>query len=1053
MKQKIILYLILMGCFFSLSAQNGVVRGVVTSSEDGLPLPGASIMISGTKTGTSTDLDGKYSLGKVDKDATLIFSFTGFAIQNIKFNGQETISVSLKPESLKLNEVVVTGYSKERKVDLTGAVTVVELKPIMGQTMSSGNAMDALQGRVAGLNIEKSGDPSGASSRILIRGVSTLGSSNPLYVIDGVPVERPEIFASLNPSIIESIQVLKDASASSVYGSRAANGVIIVTTKSAVKGQAMSVSYGTNVSMQSEKKSRYKMLNALDRGKVLWQASINDGADPAGGYGEIYNFDWNRDFNNPVLNSVSVKPFVGGDTGTPVGDTDWQDTMYKTAILINNDLSISGGSDKVNSVLNIGYLDNDGMLKYTNYERYTARLNSNFKLFNDKVKIGVNSQFTQSNERSVANDVGGARTTGLAITLAPTIPVYKPSGDFGGPLGSGYSDRNNPLLMQYLNRWDNSKKISLMGNVFAEIYLLKNLTFRSSIGMDSNSYARKDIEPFVFNGSVNRDLHNSLTIDTNKYSSLTISNTLNYNLKISEHKIGVLLGTESVKTDFSTLVGRAEDFAIETESYFVLNAGTGAKTTFGRSFGTKLLSTFSKFNYSFSDKYLASITIRRDGSSKFGENNRYGIFPAVTAGWRINNENFFNKIEVVSNLKLRAGYGEVGNQDIDSQARFGLYESRYGPNQNVYDPDFFNIYYNVGTAYDLSGTGGQLPSGYVSIQAANPDLKWETTKETNVGIDFGFFGDKLTGSFDYFSRSTEGILINPRIASAVGEGQRRFVNGASMANKGWEFTLGYAKTLTNGLYFNVTTNFGATKNKVTKLPEVVRTEYPGTAGNSIIGHSRFEVFGFKTDGLFQSQEDIDSYAPYVNMQNPARLGGIKYVDVNGDGIVNNDDRTWIGSTLPKLEYGINVSLAYKNIDFSVFGSGVSGRIGLDPYIFWNNAVQGRDNAGPGTLNAWTPTNTSSTIPSLSLAHNDNQTSDYLFRNNSYFKFRNIQLGYTLPESVVKKSGFITKCRIYAQGENLFWITPKGYIGSDPERTDVNRIPVPRTFTLAVNFNF
>lgn len=1050
MKQKIILYLILMGSFFSLSAQNSVVKGVVTSSEDGLPLPGATIMIAGTKIGTSTDLDGKYSLGKVDKDATLIFSFTGFAIQNIKFNGQETINVSLKPESVKLNEIVVlTGYSKERKVDLTGAVTVVELKPIMGQTLSSGNAMDALQGRVAGLTIEKSGDPSGASSRILIRGVSTLGNTDPLYVIDGVPVTRPEVFASLNPSVIESIQVLKDASASSIYGSRAANGVIIVTTKNSVKGQAMSVSWGTNVSVQSEKNQRYKMLNALDRGKVLWQASVNDGADPSSGYGEIYNFDWNRNFNNPVLNSVSVQPFVGGNTDVPAGDTDWQDTMYKTGILINNDISIAGGSDKVNSVLNIGYLENDGMLKYTNYERYTARLNSNFKLFNDKVKIGINSQFTQSDETAAANDVGGARTTGLAITLAPTIPVYTLSGDFGGPLGSGYSDRNNPLLMQYLNRWDNSRKISLYGNIFTEINLSKNLTFRNSIGMDSNSYARKDIEPTVQNGFITRS-NNSLTMDTNKYSSLTISNTLNYNLKLSNHKIGVIVGSESVKTDFSTLVGRAEGFAVETESYFVLSAATGTRTTTGISSGSRLLSHFGKFNYTFSDRYLASFTIRKDGSSRFGEDNRYGIFPAVTAGWRINNEDFFKKITVVSNLKLRAGYGEVGNQNIGDNARFGLYEARYGPNQNAYYPDFFNTYYSVGTAYDLNGSNtGNLPSGFVSIQAANPDLKWETTKEANVGIDFGFFGDKLTGSFDYFSRRTEGILIVPPIASAVGEGQQRYVNGASTSNKGWEFTLGYAKTFDNGLYFNVTTNFGATKNKITELPVEVRTAYPGTAENSIIGHSQYEIFGYKTDGLFQSQEDIDSHATQI----APRLGGIKYVDINGDGVINSDDRTFIGTTLPKLEYGVNISLAYKNIDFSVFGSGVSGRIGLDPYIFWNNFVQGRDNAGPGTLNAWTPTNTSSTIPSLSLANNDSQTSDYLFRNNSYFKLRNMQIGYTLPDSVVKKSGFITKCRIYAQGENLFWITPNGYIGSDPERTDVNRIPVPTTYTLAVNFNF
>lgn len=1049
MKCKIILYLILMGSFFSLSAQNISIKGTVTSSEDGLSLPGVSVLVTGTNIGTTTDLDGKYQLKNVAPNASLIFSYVGYKNQTVKINNQSTLNVVMATESQELTEVVVTGYSKERKVDVTGAVTVVDLKPIEGQSMSSGNAMQALQGRVAGLQIEKSGDPSGASSRILIRGVSTLGNTDPLYVIDGVPTVRPEVFASLNPSIIESVQVLKDASASSIYGSRAANGVIIVTTKNAGKGGVTRVSYSTNVSVLSEKKQRYKMLNALDRGKVLWQASVNDGADPSGGYGEIYNFDWNNDFNNPVLNSVSVKPYVGGDTNVPAGDTDWQDTVYKTGLLVNNDLSVSGGSDKSNAVLSLGYLDNNGMLKYTNYERYSARLNANFKLFNDRVKFGVNSQFTQSNERNAANDVGNAPVPGLAITLAPTIPVYTASGEFAGPLGSGYSDRNNPLLMQYLNRWDNTRKMSLYGNVFTEIKILNNLTFRNSIGMDFNDFHKKDIEPIVSNGFVNR-ANNSLALDTNKYSSLTISNTLNYDLKLSNHKFGVVVGTESTKTDLNTLYAKAEGFAVESESYFTLSAATGARTNNGMSTGSRLLSQFGKLNYAFSDKYLATFTLRRDGSSRFGQDNRYGIFPAATVGWKLNNEDFMKKITTISNLKLRAGYGEVGNQSIGDNARFGLYEARYGPNQNVYFPDFFNIYYNVGTAYDLNGTNtGNLPSGFVSIQAANSGLKWESTKEVNVGLDFGFFGDKLSGTFDYFSRKTDGILIKPPVASAIGEGQQRFVNGASTSNKGWEFTIGYSDKTESGFSYSVSTNFSHTKNKITSLPEEVRAAYPGTAANSIIGHSQFEIFGYKTDGLFQSQDDIKSHATQVG----ARLGGIKFVDINNDGIINSNDRTFIGTTLPKLQYGVNVSLSYKQIDLSLFGSGVAGRIGVDPYIYWNNFVQGRENAGPGTLNAWTPTNTDTDVPSLSLAHNDTQTSDYLFRNNSYFKLRNLQIGYSLPESLLNKTGFLTSCRVYAQGENLFWITPKGYIGKDPERTDVNRIPVPTTLSLGVNFNF
>lgn len=1049
MKRKIILYLILMGSFFSLSAQNITIKGVVTSSEDGLSLPGANIIVSGTNNGTATDFDGRFTLNKVDTNATLIFSYAGFASQTIPVNGKETINVVLKPELSQLTEVVVIGYSKERKVDVTGAITVVDMKPIAGQSMSSGNAMQALQGRVAGLSIEKSGDPSGTSSKVLIRGVSTLGNTDPLYVIDGVPTVRPEVFASLNPSAIESVQVLKDASASSIYGSRAANGVIIVTTKNASKGGAMTVSYSTSVSAMSEKKQRYDMLNAVDRGKVLWQASVNDGARPEDGYGEIYNFDWNQNLSNPVLNSVSVKPFVGGDTNVPAGDTDWQDVVYKTGFVINNDLSVSGGSDKSNAMLNLGYLDNSGMLKYTNYERYTARLNANFKLFNDKVRFGINSQFTQSNEKLAANDVGNSPVPALAISLAPTIPVYTNSGGYGGPLGSGYSDRNNPLLMQYLNRWDNTKRVSLYGNIFTEIDIIKNLTYRNSIGIDFNDYSRKDIEPTVSNGSVNRT-NNSLTHDTNKYSSLTISNTLSYNVKLSNHKIGVVVGVETVKTDFNSLLARGENFAVETESYFVLSAASGARTSNGLSTGSRLLSQFGKLNYAFSDKYLATFTIRRDGSSRFGADNRYGIFPAATLGWKINNEDFLKNVKAISSLKLRAGYGEVGNQSIGDNASLGLYEARYGSNQNVFIPDFFNIYYNVGTAYDLGGINtGNLPSGFVSIQAANTGLKWESTKEINVGLDFAFLNNKLSGSFDYFTRKTDGILIKPPVASVLGEGQQRFVNGASTSNKGWEFVLGYSDTLENGLNFNVTTNFGATKNKITELPEEVRTAYPGTAANSIIGHSQFEVFGYKTDGLFQSQADINSHATQV----ASRLGGIKYVDINNDGVINSDDRTFIGSTQPKLEYGINISLAYKNIDMSIFGSGVTGRKGVDPYIYWNNFVQGRENAGPGTLNAWTPTNTDTDVPSLSLAHNDNQMSEYFLRNNSYFKVRNIQIGYSLPESITEKSGFITHCRLYAQGENLFWFTPKGYIGSDPERTNINRIPVPTTFSLGVNLNF
>ncbi|MRI00598.1 SusC/RagA family TonB-linked outer membrane protein [Kriegella sp. EG-1] len=1028
------------------------ITGSVISADDGMPLAGATVIVKGTTTGTTTDFDGNYTIETDESDAILIFSYIGFLTTEVAVDGRTTIDLSMQADAQQLDEVVLTGYATERKADLTGAVTVVKLGPVEGQSMSSGSAVQSLQGRVPGLFIEKSGDPTGNGNRILIRGVTTLGNNDPLYVIDGVPTVRQEVFSSLNPSAIESVQVLKDASASSIYGARAGNGVIIVTTKNkarAAGGEKLSISINSNMSVLSEKKQRYDMLNAQQRGEVLWQASVNDGADPNGGYGEIYNFDWNGDFNNPVLNSVSVQPFVGGDPNFPAGDTDWQDETYKTGYVFNNDVSVSGGTENSFHLLNIGYLKNTGILQYTNYDRYSAKLNSNFNFFDNKLRVGVNTQFSTSDETLASPDVGSAPTPGLAITSAPTIPLFGLDGEYGGPLGAGYSDRNNPVLMQFLNRWDNTERTSIFGNVFAELDLTKNLTFRTSVGLDYNDIKGKDIETTVNNGFVTRG-NNRLIIDSNKFTSLVFTNTLNYNLEFGDHRFGLLVGTESVRNDSDNVFASADGFAVETENYFVLGAATGARTSNGSSTGSRLLSQFGKFNYSYADKYIASVTVRRDGSSRFGSDNRYGIFPAVSLGWRISEENFLKDNELISNLKLRGGYGEVGNQNIGDLARFGIYEARYGDNEVQFTPGFFEIYYNVGTAYDLNGNnGGTLPSGFVSTQAANPALKWETTKEINVGLDFGLFQNRIVGSFDYFTRQTDDILTTPPIASAIGEGQQRVLNGASTETKGWELSLDYAKTFDNGLSLGVSTNFGAFKDKITALPEEVRPAFPGTAENSIVGQSQFSIFGYQTDGLFQSAEDVANSPTQVG----ARPGGLKFKDISGNGSIGTEDRDFIGNTLPDLEYGVRIDLGYKNFDFSVFGSGVTGRIGQDPYILWNNFVQGRENAGLGVLNSWTPTNTNTDIPSTSLAFNDLRVSDYLYRNNSYFKIRNMQIGYSLPEDLINKWGGMSKLRIYFQGENLFWFTPNDYIGSDPERTDVNRIPVPTVLSLGLNVNF
>ncbi|MEX2564313.1 MAG: TonB-dependent receptor [Cyclobacteriaceae bacterium] len=1049
MKNLILLFVLFLWIALPSQAQEREVTGKVTDGTGEEGIPGVTVLVQGTSRGTITDIDGKYTINAESDDA-LVFTFVGYRNSVQTVGNRSVIDVLLEEDISDLEAVVVVGYSSQRKADMTGAIVAVDLDPIKGQTFSSGNPMQALQGRVPGLYVEKSGDPSGTSSRVLIRGVSTLGNNDPLYVIDGIPTKRQEVFASLNPEAIESIQVLKDASASSIYGSRAANGVIVVTTKNKSSGQdRLSLTINSNVSTLSEKNQRYPMLNAQQRGEVLWRASVNDGADPTGGYGEIYDFDWNGDYSNPVLNNVSVRPFVGGDQNVPVGDTDWQDATYKTGYVFNNELTIATNSEKSSLMINLGHFKNTGILKHTGFERYTARINANTWLFDDKLKFGINTQFTNSKETLASQDVGSALTPGLAITMAPTIPVRDANGEFAGPIGSGYSDRNNPVLMQYLNRWDNTRKNNFYGNVFAEWNILENLTFRSSLGLDYSDFHRRDIEPRVFNGFITRS-NNRLIHDTNQFSSLVFSNTMNYKLLIGKHRIEVLAGVESIKDDFSALMSMADGFAVETNDYFVMDAATGARTNTGRATGSRLLSQFGKIDYAFEGKYLASFTLRRDGSSRFGRNTRYGIFPAVTAGWRISDEEFLSSAEQISDLKIRAGYGEVGNQEIGDLARFGLYESRYGPNQVQYTGGFFEIYYNVGTAYDINGNNtGNLPSGFVSVQAENPDLKWETTKEWNAGIDFSLFDFAITGSFDYFMRNTTDILTRPPIASVIGEGQERVLNGASTETKGWELMLSYSKTWGSGLEMTINTNFGAFNDKITFLPEEVRAAFPGTAENSIIGKSQFSIFGFRTDGLFQSQEDVDASPTQVG----ARPGGIKLVDLNDDGVIDADDRDFIGNTLPALEYGIGANLSYGNFDLAIFGSGVAGRIGQDPYIFWNNFVQGRENAGLGVMDAWTPENTGSDIPSLSLAFNENRTSDYLFRNNAYFKIRNLQLGYNLPQPVLDRWAGVGSVRAYFQGENLIWLTHRDYIGSDPERTDVNRIPVPTVFSVGLNVNF
>lgn len=1020
------------------------VSGTITDDK-GDPLAGASVKIKNSSGGTATDSAGHFSLTVLSSNTVLVISYTGFTTIEKMVGTQTELSIALMPQIASMTETVVTGYQTQRKADLTGAISVVTMKDV--KDIPSGNPMQSLQGRVPGLYIEADGAPSGSNRRILIRGLNTLGDPNPLYIIDGVPTKRPEVLQNLNPNAIQSIQVLKDASASSIYGSRASNGVVIVTTKEAKGNNRLQIQF--NSSLTAEKyTTKLSVLNTEQRGRVLWQASINDKTSPAA-HAALYTYESHNDQQGmPVLDKVNVVPYLGGgpQSNTPTANTDWQNEVFRTGLITANDITISAGNERSSFLMNLGYFNNEGMVRFTDYKRYTAVINSSTTFFDGALKIGQNLQLSKSAETPVPNDLGGSNVLLNTKFLQPIIPVRTTTGAYAGPIGAGFSDRNNPVHMLDINQNDKNHALNTFGNVYAEIRPIKNLVFRSSFGIDYTSTLSKNIEPIFTEGFLTRTI-NSLRNDQGHRLNLTFSNTLSYQLELSKHRFNFLLGTEAINEEFQTIGAYREGFAINDVNYYYLDAGTGRATNNGSSTGDRLLSYFGKINYSWEGRYLASVTLRRDGSSRFGENNKYAYFPAATLGWRLSSEEFFrNALPFVSDFKLRAGLGRVGNQEIGDNARFGLYRTNYG--------SVVNSFQNTGTAYDLLGMGtGSLPSGYVSVQAENPNLKWESTDELNVGVDFGFLDNKLTGSFDIFSRKTRDILILIPYAAIEGEGRNKYLNGATKSNKGFEFVLNYQDAV-GDFNYNVYANLSSFQDEITYLPASVVRSYPGNIEKTILGHSQTAIFGYITDGIFQSQAEVDKHAA----QPGKGIGRLRYKDLNGDGKIDPLDQDWLGNQLPDFSYGLGANLSYKNFTLSFFLAGVQG-IHLPNGVKANTDFVGTQagmNYGTRTLDAWTPQNSGSMIPAVSLinANDETRTSNYYIENASYLKLRNLQLGYNLPLSLVKRL-HLNDLRVYMMGENLFTIFDrKGidqFTAPDPENP-ANYYPRPTRFTVGVNLS-
>jgi TonB-linked SusC/RagA family outer membrane protein len=578
---------------------------------------------------------------------------------------------------------------------------------------------------------------------------------------------------------------------------------------------------------------------------------------------------------------------------------------------------------------------------------------------------------------------------------------------------------------------------------------VENLTFRSSLGIDYTYYHNWWVEEAYQTGFLGRSV-NSLTERMGQRFNWIWSNTLTYNLQLDQSNFNFLLGTEAIKEQDHYMNAYKENFALNDDYDYILNlsAGTGLQTADGSGTGHQLLSYFGKVNYAWSDRYLASVTVRYDGSSRFGSENQFGLFPAATVGWRINNEPFFT-VNAISNLKLRAGIGRVGNQEIGDVARFGLYKPNYGAMYNV---DWTRGWLGQGTAYDLYGVNtGTLPSGYSKVQSGNSSLKWETTDEFNIGLDFGFINEKIYGSFDYYVRETRDILIYPPVPAAVGEGGQRWENGATVRNRGFEFVIGFQERQ-GRLRYSILGTVQHFKDEITYLPEAVVRAYPGNVEKTILGHSQRSLFGYVTDGLFQNQGEVDAHAD----QPGKGVGRIRYVDLNGDGRIDPLDQDWLGTSLPLAEYGVNVDLAYGAWSLNVFMSGIAGRSAYDDWQYFATHVSNGMNFGKASLDAWRPDNADSDIPALTLvnANDEGRSSDHRITNHSYFKVRNIQLSYSLPTNALERINF-RQLRIFLLAENLILIAdrngPDQFWGPDPETGHGD--PLPVALTLGVNLSF
>ncbi len=1015
------------------------VSGTITDSETGEVLPGANVSISGTTQGASTDAEGQYSITGIEPGTyTFVASFIGYQESTREVTieeGQETVTIdfTLQPVAMAMDEMVVVGYGSQTRGSVTGSVSSLNTEDINAAGQSS--IEQSLQGRVSGVQVvQTGGGKPGGGININVRGIGTINSESPLYVIDGVPIQDNAtgqlgtgVLNSLNPNDIESIDILKDASAAAIYGSRASGGVVLITTKGGTEGPVQ-VNFEGSFGTQAQTEF-YDVLNADQYAEYL------------------------RDLRSGPNSGELPANFEGGDR--PPHNTDWQQELFRAAPMQNYNLDISGGGENSTYSIGLGYFDETGTMVGSEFQRYSLRGNYQFSV-NDNIDFGGSVLMSRS-DIGQNDQSGGRRSLEHAMKQAPTVPVYDDSflGGFGWPVTADGQDASNPIATAHLID-DTIDRYSVVSSVYGEIDFLQNFTYKLQLGLDfrySDSRTYND----VYENTRRLTVRSSLNQTRSQNMNPLIEQTLTYDNSIGDHSFSVLAGFSAQSFTYDFVNGSGLDLPTNVES---LGAASSSLNVDSGTQKNTLRSLFGRITYDYNNKYLFTGNIRRDESSKlFNSTDPVGIFPSASVGWRISEEPFLADSDIISNLKIRAGYGELGNQSVLSN-----YPTTVNLNTN---------YYYV--------FGGSNEQGIGQQDMANREITWETSAQTDIGVEIGLFDDMLSLDVDYYNRRTEDLLWPAQVPASVGL-NAPFINAGTVENDGIEFSAAYQQTF-GDLSVNLSGNFTTVNNEVKSLGANDQVEIiEGNIADDLTGVSITRVgepvgqfYGYETDGLFQNWDEVYSHA--TQNQNPdegrdevtasqyTAPGDIRFKDLNGDGVINDADKTVIGSPIPDFNYGFTADLSYKSFDFSLF---LQGNYGNDIYngaTKWLEDLRQNFNQGAAALDRWTPENTSTDIPRATPNDpnsNISRSSDRYVEDGSYLRIKNMTVGYTFNQEFVNRAG-ISRFRVYGTARNLLTLT--GYSGLEPEIGSLSSgtardagldrfvYPQPRAFLMGVQLGF